>query len=45
MCYDPIVIMDMKTRVRQHVACRKCLECMQTSSAAPHRRGGSCIRG
>lgn len=30
MCYDPITIVDQKTRLPQLVSCRKCLECMQT---------------
>lgn len=30
MCYQPITIMDLDTRARKQVSCRKCIECMQT---------------
>lgn len=30
MCYDPITIVDEKTRLPQLVSCRRCIECMQT---------------
>jgi hypothetical protein len=30
MCYEPITIVDEKTRLPMLVSCRKCIECMQT---------------
>ena len=30
MCYEPITIVDSKTRLPQLVSCRRCIECMQT---------------
>lgn len=30
MCYEPITIMNLDTRARMQVSCRKCIECLQT---------------